>query len=491
MRDFVYPALAAFAAVLLLAACGPADDGPADEAPAAAELRVMAFNVEWGGTHVSFDNVVEAIRSSGADVVAVSEAEGNSGRIAAALGWHHDDRHYLVSRFPIVDPPEGNGLYAYVEVAPGRVVAVAHAHLPSDPYGPDLVRDGAPPDEVLRLERDVRLPEIRPYLDALAPLAERGIPVFLAGDFNSPAHTDWTEATVGSRPQLRYAVEWPVSVAVAAAGLRDSWRTVHPDPAAHPGLTWWARRPAIGLYDPGGDDPEDRIDFVWFGGPVTALSSILVGEEGGPEVSVGIAPWVSDHRAVVSAFRIAPAPMPPLVSTDRRVYRIGDDVQFVFAGAAGDIVVDRLGGDDKRVATFRRANRGRIAVPAERFGSGRFAVRRGDAPGREFWVLARGAAPAVDVAGDGFAAGEPIPVRWRNGPGNRNDYLAVVDPDVPPGYDAYATYVYVDALPEGTIEIGAATAGCCWPLPPGRYVVRLIRDDGYEVLAESAPFGVK
>jgi len=490
MRRFAYPVLAVVFAASLFAACARGPDGPVERP---VQLRVMTFNIEWGGTHVNFANVVEAIRRSGANVVTVSEAEGNAGRIAAELGWFHDDRHYLVSRFPIVDPPEGNGFYAFVEVVPGRVVAVAHAHLPSDPYGPELVRDGAPLDEVLELERELRLPKIRPYLDAIAPLIESGIPVFLAGDFNSPAHTDWTAAMVGARPALRYAVDWPVSVAVTAAGLHDSWRTVHPDPATHPGLTWWARRPEIGLYDPGGDDPEDRIDFVWFGGPATALSSELVGEEGRPGVAIGVSPWVSDHRAVVSSFSVMPAPMPPLVSSDRRVYRDGDEVELVFSGAAGEIAVDRIGdgGEAVKVTALRATGSSRIPVPTGRLGAGHFLLRADDMPPREFWVLGRDAVPAVEMAGETFAAGETIPVRWRDGPGNRNDYLAVVDPAVPPGYESYATYVYVDARPEGEARIGAATAECCWPLPPGRYVVRLVRDDGYEVLAESAPFDVK
>lgn len=42
------------------------------------------------------------------------------------------------------------------EVTPGRVVAVANTHPPSDPYGPYLVRDGGSRSDVLKLERDTR-----------------------------------------------------------------------------------------------------------------------------------------------------------------------------------------------------------------------------------------------------------------------------------------------------------------------------------------------
>jgi hypothetical protein len=30
-----------------------------------------------------------------------------------------------------------------------------------------------------------------------------------------------------------------------------------------------------------------------------------------------------------------------------------------------------------------------------------------------------------------------------------------------------------------------------WPLPPGRYVARLLADDGFELLAESEPFAIR
>ena len=290
----------------------------------------MSFNIEWGGTNVSFDNVVTAIRRSGASIVGIQEAEGNLERLASELGWNYDQRNYVISGFPLIDPPGANGKYVLAEVTPGQVVAIANVHLPSDPYGPDAIRDGAKPEEVLELERTARLPEIQPYLKALVPLIERDIPVFLTGDFNAPSHTDWTDATVGERAFLRYALAWPVSLAVTAAGFRDSWRVVHPDPVTDPGLTWWAGRPPLEAYTPGENDAQDRIDFVWYAGPAKALSAKVVGEAGGPGVSVSVMPWPSDHRAVVSEFKVMPAAMPEVVSTSHRVYTHGDDIDISY-----------------------------------------------------------------------------------------------------------------------------------------------------------------
>ena len=47
-------------------------------------------------------------------------------------------------------------------------------------------------------------------------------------------------------------------------------------------------------------------------------------------------------------------------------------------------------------------------------------------------------------------------------------------------------YAYVDAKPTGSLELTKADLG---RLKPGRYLARLMLDDGYSVLAES-PFKV-
>ena len=103
----------------------------------------------------------------------------------------------------------------------------------------------------------------------------------------------------------------------------------------------------------------------------------------------------------------------------------------------------------------------------------------------------RDAVASVEVAGSGFAVGEPLPIRWQNGPGNRNDWLAVFRADVPSEYQNQLAWGYVGARPSGAIEMSASTTEENWPIPTGRYVVRLLKDDGFEVLAESSPFTVE
>ncbi len=76
----------------------------------------------------------------------------------------------------------------------------------------------------------------------MSAVAKTGVPSFVMGDFNVPSHLDWTPAVVaGGRVKL--AVDWPVTRIMADAGFTDSFRAVHPDPVAVPGLTWTAGTP--------------------------------------------------------------------------------------------------------------------------------------------------------------------------------------------------------------------------------------------------------
>ena len=377
-------------------------------------------------------------------------------------------------------------------------MALANVHLPSDPYGPDVLRDGATLEEALALERKVRLPKIAPYLDVLPSLVASGIPVFLTGDFNAPAHTDWTAEMVGSRPFLDYAVDWPVSTAVAAAGFRDSWREAHPGPLANPGLTWWAARPPLEAYTPGENDAQDRIDFLWFAGPATLHTSEIVGEENGPEVSFSVMPWPSDHRAVVSSFTVEPASMPEVVTTARRVYRTGENIDVIYNSAADaslQLLRFAAGDAESLIAQQSVAGNGHAQFSGVQFSAGHYRVVL-QRPAQlnlhmDFWIQEPDSIPAVEVTEKSFKVGQAIDVSWSNGPGNRNDYVAAYKLNVAPDYENGLAWVYVNALPEGRVRLDETTVEWSWPLQPGKYVVRLLKDDGYESLAESASFVVE
>ncbi len=71
----------------------------------------------------------------------------------------------------------------------------------------------------LEVENSTRVAEAQLLADGLKPVIASGIPVFLTGDFNSPSHLDWTEAVVGTRDYVKFAVDWPVSQLLADVGL--------------------------------------------------------------------------------------------------------------------------------------------------------------------------------------------------------------------------------------------------------------------------------
>lgn len=462
------------------------------------ELRVMSFNIEYGGHHVSWDNVKQAIRDAKADIVGIQEAEGNLAQLAGELGWHYDRRNYVISRFPVIDPPGADGKYVWVETSPGQGVAMANVHLPSDPYGPYEVRDGAGLDDIITMERKTRLPTIGVYARALLPLLSGNTPLFLTGDFNAPSHRDWTRETVGQRPFLKYPVPWPVSEAMERLGFKDSFRTVHPDPVADPGLTWWSGRPPLDFYAPGENDPQDRIDFVWFAGPAEVQSSEVVGETGGPGVSIGLTPWPSDHRAVVSRFSVKTVSLPDFVSTGRRVYREGDPlkVRYRLAGSASATLSLSRVGFAEPLWSQSVSGSGEQALDASKLGAGHYRALlaspgKGPPMEREFWVQAPYAHPAIEINGNRFEPGQAIPLLWSNGPGNRNDYIGIYPDGVEPDYESAVAWAYVDALPEGRLSLDKITSSGTWPLPPGRYVARLIKDDGAATLAMSKSFVVE
>src|SRR6476661_1216322 len=173
-------ALAAALALATAALVAPT----ATPAPTPVEVRVMTFNIWLGGDVVDFAKVVDAITAARADIVGLQEAEGNTQRIAEALHWPYwSDRLHVVSRFPLIDPPEAHGEYVFAQVRPGQVFALANEHLTSDPYGPYLVRSGQSLAQVLANERATRVPEINAAIAAIQPALRRGVPTFMTGDF--------------------------------------------------------------------------------------------------------------------------------------------------------------------------------------------------------------------------------------------------------------------------------------------------------------------
>src|SRR4051812_2651468 len=142
----------------------------------------------------------------------------------------------------------------------------------------------------------------------------------MTGDFNTPSHLDWTPAVAAVRPDVRYPAAWPVTRALASAGFQDTYRVAHPDPVAAPGITWTFGYPFPRLAE---GEVVDRIDFVQASAGIEVLGSGIAGPPGTRDVTFPIDPYPSDHRAVVSAVRLAPVSPAPFASVLHRRVRRG------------------------------------------------------------------------------------------------------------------------------------------------------------------------
>ena len=497
---------------------------PSPAAASPVTVKVMTLNIFYGGDEWNLDtgqwcvdkagcpetmqHVISTIEAADPDIIGLQEATANECVLADMLGWYCEPRLQLISRFPLIDPPGANGDYILAEVASGRFVAISNVHLPSDPYGPYWVRDGEPRSAVLDLERSTRLPAIERQLDVLPGLAASGMPVFLTGDFNSPSHLDWTPAVDAVREQVRYPVVWPVSKALADAGFRDSYREVHPDPVAVPGFTWTPP----GTLESVPDEVHDRIDWVLVQGAAETLGTKLVGEAGGPDVDVERDPYPTDHRGVVSTFRVEPANPAPFAAVAARRVFVGEDLTVRFHGPGAHVVLVRAGNGPGAALASRPtggAADGALTFPTGGLAPGVHEALLVSSGGTvlsrsPFWLYAAETSPSLRTSKEVYEVGEPIRVRWRAAPGYRWDWMGVFAPGRGPAQNAedcnagvcgnghYLLYDYTNTLIQGSRLIGPSSfpGYRTWPLKVGSYEIRLLMDDGYRLLAISNSFKI-
>ncbi len=475
-------------------------------------LKIMSFNIWYGGEQVSFAKVIEAIKAADPDIIGLQEPDGNTGKIAEAAGYPYvDTRRHIISRYPIFDsgsgeaPPSSGLVYslngvspdtvhAWVLVRPGKAVAIANTHLSSDPYGPEAVRDGKTLEEVMKIETDTRLPEAEPLAQALGKLAKTGVPVFLTGDFNVPSHLDWTKAAAEKRKEIKFPVEWPVSKLLAEAGLADSYRAVRPDPVKDPGLTWTPGTPYPYVR---AEETHDRIDMIWSAN-AKPVASVLAGESGNPDVAIAVDPWPSDHRAVVSTFEVTPSNAPALITVEPRPVQAGDDFRIrvnMPDKADWSAVVTVRGGNPATDALTGIANVGfwdrpsiKLTLPGRDEG-GEFDAVLLDGGGKElaraqFTMRGKDAKAQLATEKASYKPGEPIQISFTDAPGYKYDWIALYgrgqgDADV---YN-YLGYVYTNARFNGTVTLdGNALSE---PLVAGEYELRLMKDDHYAVQAKA------
>lgn len=476
---------------LLLAGCGGEDDsGSAPAEGDQMELSVLVYNVEYGGG----PDTDRVIREVDADVVGVLESYERLPEMAERTGYpYYNSSLQLLSKYPILEPSGGDGLYALLEVEPGYVVPFFNEHLDYVAWGPRALRNGASVESVIETENEVRTSALERPLAAMEGLIDDGYPVFLTGDFNQPSSLDYTAETVGMHEGVDEPVPWPVSERLFELGFEDSYREDHPDPVAEPGNTHRSG---------------ERIDLVYAAG-ATTLDSKLVGEPGGEDVEIEAEPWTSDHFAVVSTFEVAPVAMPTLIAVDASLRTVGDEIEVTYNAPdaeAEEVAVVPEGGEPADAVETLAVSRERGGERLDTAGwdAGAYDAVLTDADGAEiarvpFYLRDPDAALELSTDRPTYAPGEPIEVSWANAPANRWDWLAVFEAAAAdPDDDPYLIWAYtgghaagtVPPTTEGSATLGPESQGRPWPLPDGDYVVQYLLADQYESAA-STPFRVR
>jgi endonuclease/exonuclease/phosphatase family metal-dependent hydrolase len=281
----------------------------------------MTFNLwvggESGGQPLS--QTAAVIRAARADVAGLQETWRKESRgvrpdhareLAALLGWQCVEQgggRAIITRFRASGPTPGRW-GAVLELPSGRRVRVFNAHFHHAPYQPyqllgipyeggAFIRTEA---DAVRFAREARGREVEGLVGEVKAALETGDAVLVTGDFNEPSHLDWTEAAAKAG-KCPLAVAWPATRAMAALGLADCFREARPDAVNDRGDTW---TPTTRPDDP--KDRHDRIDFVLAGGRGMIVRACEVVGEDKRWADIVVAPYPSDHRAVVAEVELKP-----------------------------------------------------------------------------------------------------------------------------------------------------------------------------------------
>lgn len=319
-------------------------------------LRVLQFNVWLGGTEVPGGRagIIDTIATVAPDVVMLSESDPAlvAGILAdlAARGLTYFDNQSptdpaVISRYPIVEHQYFSSWSKAVIDVEGTLVAAYAGHLEyryyanylprgygggtpepleTSEYGWDEIPTGPITDAALIARINAASGRTAVTQEVLADAAEeraRGRLTVLAGDFNEPSHRDWTRRTRNLYDHNGVVMEWSTTKAIEDAGFRDSYRDIYPDPVRTPGFTWPSDNPGAATsqltWAPKADE-RDRIDFIFYHpdrrlhlrdsvivGPSTSIVRNQRVEESGRErFWVPSWTWPTDHKALLSTFRI-------------------------------------------------------------------------------------------------------------------------------------------------------------------------------------------
>ena len=261
-------------------------------------FTAMTWNIWHGGKEdgetLGPERVIEVIQESGADIIAMQETYGSGEFISESLGFHFHPRGTNVSihsRYPIIEDVsvfhEFKCVGAIIELPNNIPIAFYSIWLP---YGAEIwevgTREGKTADELLAAcdASRVDIEQIRDQIQKrLSETAFSNIPVFIAGDFNSMSHFDYTE---GAKEEYGYVIDWPTSHEMTDKGFVDAYREVYRDVDRDRDRTWTPRFP---------EQQQDRIDYIYYSDARFSVLDVEVIDQH-PEQ------FPSDHGALVIRF---------------------------------------------------------------------------------------------------------------------------------------------------------------------------------------------
>jgi hypothetical protein len=210
-------------------------------------------------------------------------------------------------------------------------------------------------------------------------------------------------------------------------------------------------------------------------------------------VGIGIFPWPSDHRAVVSTFRVVPAPAPAMISVTPRRVTQGDAFILRSYDPSRDkwtgLIVPRGAAPKAAITGVRDLVNGyqrTIRLSSQGMAPGNYDAILVGADGKvlkrhAFTVAAHGSEPELIAVDPSVRPGSPIRVKWNNSPGDLRDWIglyAAGETDVM----RYRGFVYTEAMFDGQ---AALTPDAPETAPAGDYELRLMHDETYVVLART------
>jgi endonuclease/exonuclease/phosphatase family metal-dependent hydrolase len=271
------------------------------------EFRALTWNIWRGGREDGEElgpaRVVDVLRASGADAIALQETYGSGERIAKELGFHflpRGDNVSIVSRFAILEDLSVHEPFgcvgALLELPNGSKLAFFSIWLP---YSAEVWEQGQRErGDAAALLAACRastpeLEKIRAGLEQrLSDAKYAGVPVIVAGDFNSMSRLDYTEL---AKSQFHAVVDFPTSRVLLDAGFRDAYRETNKVVDRLADRTWTPRFP---------EQEQDRIDFVYYRGLGLAAQRSWTIERHAER-------FPSDHAAVAAQFRFDPRATAP------------------------------------------------------------------------------------------------------------------------------------------------------------------------------------